>query len=516
MRHRIAEPAGPAGGQFHHGGRMRTLGALAVGLVATVGWPRPALAHGDDPFHEPGTTAFDADPLLWGGATLAGMLLLVALFQVARNRRAHEGTPTEASVSYLGAVRRFSRNARLFLGYSLLAELGAGIWSVMFNLYLLRLGFPISFVGTFWLVNMLCHGAGALPAGVIADRYGRRRAFFVATAISLLAQGSLLFSLEPTAILVLGAVAGLGESFHGVTGAPFMADNSEPAERPYLFSLNASFLQFSRFTGSLAGGVLPLTWATVLGAPPLDPGAARLALLSGLPLTLLALTPLVLMHERPVALAESFADLVTLRNVVHPALIAQLTLLGLMVGTGFGLTTRFFNIFFQEARLASDTQVGTILALGAVASAIAVLLSPALAQGWGKARSILLTQACSVPFLLAMALVPSLSAVTAFFVVRNALYSVSQPLRNQLAMDLAVSRERGTTAGFTHTAFDLGGGIGAGIAGVLITDGGFVAPFAAAAVLILVPAFLYYTFFNTAEARGHRTKLVAAAAVTWH
>ena len=132
MRHEIAEHARPAR-THHHGGGEWTLGALGIALVAAVGCPLPAMSHGEDPFHEPGMTAFDPNPLLWGGATLAGMLLLVALVQVARNRRAQADAPTEAGVSYLGAVRRFGRNARLYLGYSLLAELGSGIWSVMFN-----------------------------------------------------------------------------------------------------------------------------------------------------------------------------------------------------------------------------------------------------------------------------------------------------------------------------------------------------------------------------------------------
>lgn len=188
-----------------------------------------------------------------------------------------------------------------------------------------------------------------------------------------------------------------------------------------------------------------------------------------------------------------------LRNVVHLGLIAQLSALGLMVGVGFGLTTRFFNVFFQEGRQASDAEVGTILALGAIAGGAAVLAAPELAQRWGKARSILITQACSTPFLLAMAVAASLPTVTAFFILRAALYGLSMPLRSQLAMDLIDTRERGTAAGFVHTAFDLGGGAGAGIAGYLIATGGFLDAFGAAAVLILVPAGLYYALFHSLE-----------------
>ncbi|MBI4298520.1 MAG: MFS transporter, partial [Chloroflexi bacterium] len=239
----------------------------------------------------------------------------------------------------------------------------------------------------------------------------------------------------------------------------------------------------------------------ILGVPNVDPGAARWALVTGLPLIILSLVPLAFMREKPLELVTSFKEMVDFRRMVSLGIIAKLGLLSLMTGTAFGLTIRFFNVFFEEAHGATDNQIGTILALGSITGASAILISPILAQQWGKVKSILFSQALSVPLLLLMAWVPSLSAVTMFFMLRGAAYGVAQPLRNQLAMDMVTSRERGTTAGFTHTFFDLGGGAGAGVAGMLIASGGFVSAFTAAAALILVPAILYYVFFARVESQ---------------
>lgn len=473
--------------------------SVLLALVAS-----PAFADGDGHGHGPPTVAADPNLLWWGVLSLTG---LFAVLVGARRVLLGSAAPAAERVGYLTAVRSFSRNARLFLGYSLLADLGSGIWGVLFNLYLLRAGYDIGFIGLFWLLNMLCHGAAALPAGVIADRFGRRRAFFIATGVSIAAQGSLLLVNEPLLILALAAVAGFGEAFHGVTGAPFMMENSEPRERPHLFSLNAAFLQVSRFGGSITGGLLPLVWAGLVGLPEVDPAAARLALITGLPLTAVALVPLAFMREkRPTDRPASLADLVLLRNVVSLHTILQFTVLSLMVGVGFGLTIRFFNVFFQQAHGATDAEVGTILGLGAIAGASSILIAPTVAQHWGKARGIFLSQIASVPFLLGLAFVPGLSVVLAFYLTRNALYSVAQPLRNQLAMEFVEGRERGTTAGFTHTAFDLGGGLGAGMAGLLITGNGFALNFLAAALLVAVPAYLYDRFF------ARRERAVAASA----
>ncbi|MBI4199486.1 MAG: MFS transporter [Chloroflexi bacterium] len=488
------------------------LSGIAFGSLAVFVMVLPVFADGADEHHG-ATTTFSAGPVLWGGLSLGVVLLLMVGLRSLLVRQVAPAGGDGQRLSYWGTVRQFSKNARLFLAYSLMAELGTGIWAVLFNLYLLRLEFSITFIGTFWLLNMLFHGIAALPAGVIGDRFGRRRSFFIATTIALIAQGSLLFTREPAVILAFAAMAGMGEAFHGVTGAPFMMENSEPGERPHLFSLNSAFLQLSRFGGNIAGGFLPLALAVVLGTPAVDPAAARGALVLALPLTMVALFPLAFMKEKPVERVEDLRQLVMLRNVVHAGIVARLALLSLLVGTGFGLTIRFFNVFFKEVHSASDSEIGTILAFGALASAGSILVSPLLAQHWGKAKGILLSQMASIPFLLLMALVPSLTAVTVFYVVRGAFYALGQPLRNQLSMEFVVAKERGTTAGFTHTAFDLGGGVGAGVAGLLITaSGDFVPTFTVAATLIAVPAVLYFLFFDRMEARDRdRVASVAPA-----
>lgn len=407
--------------------------------------------------------------------------------------------PSQALVDYIANVRRFSRNAKLYLTYSLSEGLGSGIWNVMFNLYLLRLGYETTFVGLFWTVNMLFHGLFAFPAGLIGDKIGRRKTFILATVFALMARGTLLFVRDPSLLVLLAALAGMGEGFHAVAGAPFMMENSEPEERPHLFSLNASFAMISVFVGSLSGGFLPLFWAGILDVPKLDPAAARWSLVLSLPLTFFALAPLALIRERAVELVESFSDLFTLRNVVNYDVMFKLALCASIVGIAFGMTTRFFNLFFNMAHNATDDQVGLFLALSSLGAAAVVLASPYVTRRWGMARGIMITQIASVPFLLLMVVSTNLPLVASLFVLRGAVYAISMPLRNQLSMMFVVSRERATTAGLTHMAFDLGGAVGAGVVGVLIVGGEFLGAFSVAAGLIIVPAVLYYVFFAKME-----------------
>ena len=49
--------------------------------------------------------------------------------------------------SYLARVRQFTPNARKFLAYEFFLALNAGIYGVIFNLYVLKLGYHEDFLG---------------------------------------------------------------------------------------------------------------------------------------------------------------------------------------------------------------------------------------------------------------------------------------------------------------------------------------------------------------------------------
>jgi hypothetical protein len=65
-----------------------------------------------------------------------GMLALFVVMRMVLVRQVATATGSTGGTSMLSAIRSFSRNARLFLTYSLFSELGSGIWTVLFNLYL--------------------------------------------------------------------------------------------------------------------------------------------------------------------------------------------------------------------------------------------------------------------------------------------------------------------------------------------------------------------------------------------
>src|SRR5436190_20949946 len=135
------------------------------------------------------------------------------------------------------AARAFARPARFYLRAEFLMWTAHGIFSVLFSLYLVAAGASEGRVGRAVASSAIGMVAAALPAGWLADRWGRRRTLMLGAVLE--GVGHVLRASTTHGALVLGAgfVAGLGQSLFQIAAAPFLTDHSTPRERTHLFSM---------------------------------------------------------------------------------------------------------------------------------------------------------------------------------------------------------------------------------------------------------------------------------------
>lgn len=483
---------------------MRKVGVLLGVLGGAVGVARPLPAsangeHGEVITHQLPNYVLDIG--LYSLAALALGILGLALYLNYLRRRGSR--PQGRLGGYFFQLSLMTRNAKLFLLLSLSSWLGQSVWAVLFNLYLLSLGFEVQFVGLWLTINMFLHGLFAIPSGVVADHIGRRNTFLLANLLQVISRGGALFTVDPAVLLVLAGVIGFGDGAHAVAGAPFMMENSQAEERPHLFSLDASLTWVSRMAGSVLGGVLPVTLATGLGMSVGGPDVARLALLASLPITLLGLLPIYFIKEKrpPPERREKLSQFLRFRYLESRRMIGLLTLTTVFYGFGFGFTIPFFNVFFNQAYNATADQVGFVLALGAWAAAFAALFTPLIVRQMGKVKGLFVTQLCSFPLLLIMGAMPNLQLSVLFFFLWRGGWSFSYPLRNQFSMEVVSGRERATTNGIMHGVMDLVAAPSAAVAGTALANRNYVLSFGIAAVAFLAAASLWLWFFHRLEAR---------------
>ena len=75
---------------------------------------------------------------------------------------------------YVGKLRLFRRNARLYILNTILGGVAFGIFRLLFNFYILSLGYDEAMLGQLLTVSSLVALIGALPAGYLSDRLGRK------------------------------------------------------------------------------------------------------------------------------------------------------------------------------------------------------------------------------------------------------------------------------------------------------------------------------------------------------
>ena len=84
--------------------------------------------------------------------------------------------------TYFQSLRLFDRNIHLFLVTALLVGItfDGGIYSVIFNLFLLRLDYGPETVGQINSAGLLAFALFSLPVGLLGKRWGSRKMMIIA------------------------------------------------------------------------------------------------------------------------------------------------------------------------------------------------------------------------------------------------------------------------------------------------------------------------------------------------
>jgi MFS family permease len=404
---------------------------------------------------------------------------------------------------YLRKIRMFSRNARLFLSATFLNGFATGIWTVLFNLHLLELGFREDFIGYMLLLGGLAAGLAAFPAGIVCGKIGRKKTLLTGVAVGSIFNASLVFTSNPILLLTVNLFEGFGglaSILFWVAQAPFMMENSKPEERTHLFSMNLATWFLSNMAGSFAGGFLPGGFSNLFGLETENVMVYRAALTVSVVFLFSCLLPYYAIKERPdqkdnATMESKFS----LKAIQSRAVIGKLMLTSGLIGLGAGLILPFFNVFFQNKLQATPAQIGIIFALGNVTTAIGIVLAPVVSGRLGKVRAVALTQLGSLPFLLGIAFSPNLGFATVSYLARRPPMVMCIPIYQNLAMEVVQTEERAPTSGFMLMADRIPGAVGSSIAGQLMTGGNYVLPYMLTSVLYFVGSTLFLTFFRKAE-----------------
>jgi MFS family permease len=426
---------------------------------------------------------------------------------------------------FLAGYRGFERDARIFLLGTVFAAGAIGLFWINFNLYLASLGIDVATIGLIATAGALASALTALPASILSDRIGRRMVMIGGSLLATLALGGLLVFESVELIFVLAIVYNVGQQTRFVVANPYMTEHSEPERRNELFALQFAIVNGTHVVAALGGSLVA---ATVVGGGLAvnSPDAHRVLLLVMLGLSAVSVVTAVMLRDDrnasegisvPGPSSEPGAprmsgvgirtriDRLGLR-IGNPGLFARIVLPGFVISLGAGQVLPFLNLYVVGRFGLDLSQTNVIFAVTSFGTMIAILIQPLLARRYGRIGSVVLVQAASIPFLVALGFAPVIWLVVIAMTVRNALMNASNPIFNAFAMDRVRPAERATVNATMTLLWSVGWAIGgvyyAIVQAALGFELGYNLNFVTIIVLYTLATSLYWIWFGRAERAG--------------
>ena len=315
-----------------------------------------------------------------------------------------------------------------FLGASSLFNLGMFVYVLLYNLYLLDLGFREDFVGQVASASTAGSVAAALPVAALARRFGLGK--MILGGFAAVAGISVLRALvsAPAPLLGLAFLSGVAFSMFAVSLAPAIAGLTSEKGRSTGFSISTASSIALGILGGWLGGHLP-GWL----------GGTQSALLAGCAMAALALWPAARLRIAP-APAEGAKLYPRSRFVVRFLIVFAIWNLAT------GSFNPFFNTYFAGHLHTPVERIGLIFSGAQLAQVAALLLAPLVLRRFGIVAGTAAMLMATALALGGLAAGPAGLAAGVLYASYTAFQWMSEPGMNTLMMDRVGAQERSGAA----------------------------------------------------------------------
>jgi MFS family permease len=372
--------------------------------------------------------------------------------------------------------RAFPRTIKFFYATDILFGFAQAIFSTLFNLHLLSVGFTAGHIGQLQSLSSLLTAALAIPVGLVADKWGRRWLYVT---------GSILFGVPFLVmpwltsfpwLMAVYVVYTLGNTLMFVNESPLLAGEVGPDRRASVFSfMMINYFVWNTLGIQLAGFLvnwLPAGPLSVYQWPLMCSGVSAIG--AGLARGLLPFKP----HKPP----RKGLNLRPTRTTL------TLGLVSLLVGSFSVLLVSFNNVILSQRFQYGSEAISSILTVGGIVGWIGSLLVPWTSRRLGnlKAYALILGIQGLVLIFLGFAATPALF-LTGYW-ARSVVYTMQMSIFNALSMGVTPEAERATANSYAMLGRNLGTAAAAKVFGGALTMGNYLLSFSLAGALAICAA----------------------------
>jgi MFS family permease len=378
------------------------------------------------------------------------------------------------------------------IGHSLLFGLAVNIGDLLFNFYLVSLGYAADTAGLFWMVNRLAGMLVGIPVGLLIGRLGAQRGVVIGAAGFGLGWAILLNMRALWSMLAAQFLVGAAFILVMSSVTPLLAQVTDDRNRSSMFGLNASATTMIGLLGSTVGGLLPGVAGMVLAVDAQATGAYRLALAIVVVLGLGAVVPLL--RSLPAAATNERGDPVLEPTAPRLPLLRlwRFALPGLFLGSGAGMLLPFLNLFLRQQHGMSDAAVGLALGIVMLGMGLGALIGPPVTRRTGLRRGSAFLRMGAAPSMLLL-LTPFWFLSVLGLALRGLFIAASFPMNDALIMRATPLRQRGLVMSLTTMHWAGGWGLSSMLSGWLQVTFGFTPVILLAALAFGISSILIFT-----------------------
>lgn len=408
--------------------------------------------------------------------------------------------------AYVRALRGYSRNVRFILLASAIMgfTIDGGVFAVIFNLYILRLGYGPELVGQVNAAGLLVFALACLPAGALGGRVGSRTMLIagIATctvgALALPLADMLPVAWRPSWLILTYVILYLGVAMYYVNCSPVLVAVTAVEEHTRIISVQSALIGVLAFVGGVLAGVLPGVLAGFFGWSSASPLPYRYPLLLAALILLIALWSVLRLgeitpHAATVVGAPTGAPRVA---IAFAGTLLLLSAVRFFQVAGVGTAGTFFNVYMDQGLAAPTNQIGLVSAFARLLAVPAALAVPFLTRRFGAANTALWSSVITVAGLLPMALLPNRSAASLGFVGVMASASIRYPAFFVYMMSITPPQLRATMSGAGEMAAGFSFALIALVGGMMIERIGYAPVFLVSGAITAFGSVLFFFFMR--------------------
>ncbi len=371
-----------------------------------------------------------------------------------------------------------------FLAASCLFNVGLFHFFLLYNLFLLDLGYRENVLGLIAGAFTAGNLAGVLPAAALAHRLGLKRAL-----MSCIAGTAVMFALrsvvpgEP-ALMASAFAGGALFSLWAVAISPAVAALTTESGRPAAFSMIfGSGIGIGVLVG-LIGGRLP-GWAAGSGLATTPAHAKQIVLLAASALTALALWPLARLKIESAPSREK-------RTYPTGAFITRFLVAIGVWSFAIGLFNPLFNAYFwREFRMPVE-RIGIVFSIAQAAQVATMLAAPFILRRLGLTRGVAAMQLLTAMALILLAPAPTALAAAALYAGYMSCQCMSEPGIYTSLMNRVAPEERSGASALNFLVIFVAQAIAATLAGAVVARFGYAPMLAGASAMAAVAGVLFW------------------------